>query len=379
MKNIDFRKLLLEEIVANLHNNYSDNIKTYTSKHYEKQSIGSSLRKLFNFLGLDFLKHSKYDYQNLAEIIETYNKFYDKYHEIYELFEDKFSRNLFLKIISYRILGYKKYKLPLNNREYWEKFEKLEREVNFNDCVDVGFLNWKLCRFDLINNNYKIKLYYLPVGLLNTFYLKQYVCPTQIDIKAKDGDVVIDAGGCWGDTALYFASEVGSFGKVYTFEFIQSNLSIMHRNFAQNPELKEWIEIVENPLWSESDQNLYYIDNGPASQVFFNETSDTKLQVSTISIDDFIDRRGIQKVDFIKMDIEGAELFALKGATKVIKKFKPKLAISIYHSIDDFVCIPEFIHALGLGYKFYLGHFTTHLEETVLYAMSSHYKDLSEN
>lgn len=68
------------------------------------------------------------------------------------------------------------------------------------------------------------------------------------------------------------------------------------------------------------------------------------------------------------MDIEGAEPFALKGAIETIKTFKPVLAIAIYHSIDDFIHIPKWIDSLNLGYKFYLGHYTIHSEETILFA-----------
>ena len=68
------------------------------------------------------------------------------------------------------------------------------------------------------------------------------------------------------------------------------------------------------------------------------------------------------------MDIEGSELNALRGAEKTIKKFRPKLAISLYHRQDDFITIPEYLNNLNVGYNFYLDHFTIHHEETVLFA-----------
>jgi hypothetical protein len=69
------------------------------------------------------------------------------------------------------------------------------------------------------------------------------------------------------------------------------------------------------------------------------------------------------------MDIEGAELSALKGGIETIKRFRPKLAISIYHSLDDFINIAAYLKALNLGYKFYLRHGTIFNEETVLLAV----------
>jgi hypothetical protein len=68
------------------------------------------------------------------------------------------------------------------------------------------------------------------------------------------------------------------------------------------------------------------------------------------------------------MDIEGAELEALKGSEGVLRQFKPKLAITVYHDFKDFWTIPQYLDSLGLGYRFYLRHFTIHAEETVLFA-----------
>jgi len=70
------------------------------------------------------------------------------------------------------------------------------------------------------------------------------------------------------------------------------------------------------------------------------------------------------------MDIEGSEPKALIGAEKTIRKFRPQLAISIYHDLGHFASMPSWIHTLNLGYKFYVGHFSIHAEETVLFARS---------
>ncbi len=69
------------------------------------------------------------------------------------------------------------------------------------------------------------------------------------------------------------------------------------------------------------------------------------------------------------MDIEGLELSALQGAKESIKKYKPNLAICIYHKNSDIVDIPKFIIDLNLGYKLYIRHYSMCTEETVLYAV----------
>ena len=79
-------------------------------------------------------------------------------------------------------------------------------------------------------------------------------------------------------------------------------------------------------------------------------------------------QEGLERVDFIKMDIEGSELEALKGAKNTIKRHKPRLAICIYHKIEDFYTIPKYIKELVPEYKLYVKHHTDREWETVLYA-----------
>jgi trehalose-6-phosphate synthase len=107
------------------------------------------------------------------------------------------------------------------------------------------------------------------------------------------------------------------------------------------------------------------------SSSHFNRTKNQTLNtclVKTVSIDDFVKKNNIA-VDFIKMDIEGSEIAALKGAKETIKKYKPKLAICIYHKLTDFYYIPKFIQSLNKHYKFYLEHHSKYLIETVLYCI----------
>ena len=74
-------------------------------------------------------------------------------------------------------------------------------------------------------------------------------------------------------------------------------------------------------------------------------------------------------VTFIKLDIEGAEIDALKGAKESIKKWKPRLAICIYHKPEDPIEIPLYIHGLVPEYRMYIRHYSTCKAETVLYCV----------
>ena len=69
------------------------------------------------------------------------------------------------------------------------------------------------------------------------------------------------------------------------------------------------------------------------------------------------------------MDIEGFELQALKGAKKILKEQLPVLAISIYHKREDIWELPNFIMSISDKYRFYMGHYSIGMTDTVLYAI----------
>lgn len=75
-----------------------------------------------------------------------------------------------------------------------------------------------------------------------------------------------------------------------------------------------------------------------------------------------------ETVGFIKMDIEGAELDALRGAANVIARDRPFLAISVYHKPGDVLALMQYIHEIVPDYQFWLRHYGALFYETVLYA-----------
>jgi FkbM family methyltransferase len=101
-------------------------------------------------------------------------------------------------------------------------------------------------------------------------------------------------------------------------------------------------------------------DVDPASFPFGME------QIAAESIDHLL---GGERVTFIKMDIEGVELSALKGAESTIRRQRPALAICIYHNVRDLWEIPLWIHGLGLDYRLYCAHHGLNGCESVCYAV----------
>lgn len=187
-------------------------------------------------------------------------------------------------------------------------------------------------------------------------------------VDALRGDVVLDIGGCWGDTALYFADRVGPTGKVYTFEFNPESLEVMRANFELNPDLAERIEIVERALWDSSGETLEFWAAGAQTTVVPEGAGHGALSTTTVTIDDFVRTQGIERVGFVKMDVEGAEPRVLRGARDVIARDAPRLAVAAYHRPDDLAQLPQAVTACGVDYEFFVDTASPLEDETVLFA-----------
>jgi FkbM family methyltransferase len=284
---------------------------------------------------------------------------------LYHRLADDASRSLLVDIIAYRIMGARAVRLPLSNPTYLKKRDELSKLGDESNQIDIGFMGWKLSLFDLSSIGYPIKLYMR--NPIVSFDVEQYAHEAS-DIRADDGDVVIEGGGCYGDTAAYFAHKVGPSGSVHVFEFVPSNLNILERNLDLNPTLKQRVTIARHPLWNESDMNVFVQDRGPASNVSMKERPGYEIKAQTVTIDDYVTRSGLDRIDFIKLDIEGAEENALFGAEHTIRTMHPKMAVCLYHSPKDFVRLPRLLDQYCPNYKFYIKHATMHAEETVLFA-----------
>ena len=92
------------------------------------------------------------------------------------------------------------------------------------------------------------------------------------------------------------------------------------------------------------------------------------MQGEVVTLDSFF---GSEKVDFIKMDIEGVELEAIEGAYQIIKQQSPTLAVCLYHKPEDIWEIPLRIKDIQPEYNIYIRHHTDLLNETVCYAVNN--------
>ncbi|HTA28609.1 MAG TPA: FkbM family methyltransferase, partial [Bacteroidia bacterium] len=353
-------------------NYYTDNLDYYsfgTKRPFKKAVINQLKRLFFNKPVLSIVLSNDFLYGKFfLGFLFKYTKYIEPLEYFYKTLETEESKELLLKLMAFRLLGYVKVKLPLSSPKFWEGIKEVEKLKNENDFVEVKSFPWKVYLHNIEKLGFPQKVYINSKGAYTTYVLQQYV--KKVDGKnlgPEKDDVALDLGGCYGDTSVFFSDLVGKGGKVYAFEFIPGNLNVFRKNLALNDLGKDSVEIVERPVWETSDKKIYYSDAGAASHVSFEKFEGYEGEALTITIDDFVEKYNIQKLDFIKTDIEGAEPYALRGAIKTLTRFKPKLAISIYHGMGDFTDIIRQVNELGLGYKFYLGHYTIYASETVLY------------
>lgn len=127
----------------------------------------------------------------------------------------------------------------------------------------------------------------------------------------------------------------------------------------------ENVEILECGAWSQ--KAILHFEEKEEESTANKIIEGGKIEVAVDKIDNIVS--GQDKVGFLKMDIEGSELNALKGAEEVIKRDKPILAICVYHKKEDLVTIPQYIKALYPSYKLYLRSHARWSRELVLYAL----------
>ena len=369
-----FLSAYISEIASNIYNDYEDNYDSYRFGQPIKEVHKTTPKTIFpGILSKKNFDHPNFLTRILVNAIGLIEPFLSRFDAIFTQLADNESRNIYIKVLAYRALGPQKVKLPLNTPNYWNGIKAIENLADFSNPILYPFsnFNWTLPMINLQQISVPVNLYATPKAVYTQFVLEQYKCVSgQTTIGVENGDTVIDAGACWGDTALYFAYHSGQDGRVFSYEFVPRNLEIFSKNLALNPQLSDRVSIVEHAAWNNSGQILHFGDNGPGTSVSSVSVNNNDA-IETLSIDDLVKVKKISRVDFIKMDIEGSELKALQGAIKTIKKHRPRLAICIYHQLIDFTEIPEFILSLDLGYRLYIRHYTIHAEETILFAKAT--------
>ena len=159
------------------------------------------------------------------------------------------------------------------------------------------------------------------------------------NIRIDAGDIVFDCGANMG----LFSIMCANFNcTCYAFEPMPANLKWLKEVVQLNPHIilaPYAINDVDGELWFENSETTSF-----NTKISENATPSNRIKVDSITLDSYVEKNNIKRVDFIKADIEGAERLLLKGATNILKEFAPKLSICKYHLPDD----PEVLRELIL-------------------------------
>lgn len=172
--------------------------------------------------------------------------------------------------------------------------------------------------------------------------------------KPGGADKIIDAGANQGFISLYFASLIDPNGIVWSFEPDSKNIDTINKNMALNPDKAPRIEIVDLLLWDKDEMVEFYEAGSVGSSAHYIPDNNNIVMKRATTLDNWVRENGILQIDFIKMDIEGAELEAIKGALETIKNFKPDFAIASYHIINGeptFIKLEKIFESIGYPYK----------------------------
>ena len=188
------------------------------------------------------------------------------------------------------------------------------------------------------------------------------------DLYAPDGlfefgsnEVYVDAGTFDGDTIRSFIERVhGRFDAIYGFEPDPVTFAKLKANFSYEPRLHP----IHAGLHSKAGI-LRFRDDASRGAIF---AADGEIEMPVTTIDDVI---GAQRVTYVKMNIEGAEIDALQGGRTAIRAWRPRLALSVYHRASDLWRIPQLVLELNSDYRLYLRQHDGGIIETVLYALPS--------
>jgi FkbM family methyltransferase len=167
------------------------------------------------------------------------------------------------------------------------------------------------------------------------------------EVKVEPKDIVLDCGANIGIFSIYAAKKTKM---VYAFEPSQDEAASLSENMKLNN--CNNIKIVSKAVF-DTAKNTKLILFGTTSHFIVNKDNEAEggINIETIPIDEFVREENLNRVDFIKMNIEGSEEKAFLGAKETLRKFKPKLAISVAHKFDDLYKLPLLIKRLNPDYK----------------------------
>ncbi len=174
-------------------------------------------------------------------------------------------------------------------------------------------------------------------------------------LKIHDKETYVDLGAYNGDTVEEFLKLTNrKFDKIFALEPDRRNYAkLRRRHYALGSGVFEHHNAA---AWNEDTVLTFYNKSGRNSALTDNRSEETKGRATSVEARSVDSVLGGKKATLIKYDVEGSEEQALLGSAETIKKYKPRLIVSLYHRTEDMIKLPLLINKLNPGYKMYLRH-----------------------
>jgi len=245
----------------------------------------------------------------------------------------------------------------------WNKTNRKLREMYFEYYLQrMNVINLQEeIRYEDKSRNIDLKIAKLSTDEMYMSMLisvwNDIIAPSIFDDYSLIIEGAYELGGAFlqpGDTVFDLGANIGIFScvaaakgcKVYAFEPTEEVCKRLEYNKYLNPNIEickyavgnenTLVKFYENPL-------IQNFDTGQNS-IFIHREGYVETEVEEVTLDTYVEENHIERVDFIKADIEGAERNMLQGAQGILRKFAPKLALCTYHLPDD----PEVMEKLIL-------------------------------
>ncbi len=277
--------------------------------------------------------------------------------------------------------------------DYWFHEKRSYKLVN-NHIDEINRVEDFLCD-DLSKKIWERYIFYMKNNLNWFFYADMaddcYEHYFSDNLFTWEKEEILVDGGCYdGADTIWFQWILIQNGcelkKVYAFEPDNYNFNKIIENVNAECDLrgeeqwscenevyhKDWFNLYKYGLYNHNSTERFNFSTqegqfgGAINKIKKEgETVKGKNAIETRCLDNIV---GEQKVTFIKFDLEGADYGAIWGAKETIKKNKPKLALCLYHEIEDLWRIPLLVKELVPEYKIYIRHHNNTRHEKILYA-----------
>ena len=248
----------------------------------------------------------------------------------------------------------------VNNFNYWNTLDSnsnnynliYEKAISLHDHLEdyiwlyqnLNDYRSKKLLYGILNNWYNYDFTTLKECYDNTFkhYFDLNLIPechnlNFVDLGAFTGDTITDYINIYGEKA---------YNKIYAYDITKNSIAKMKNNLAKYNNI-----IYKNVAISDKNEILYIKEsNIDASANTIDNNGSIEIKATTL------DNDIKEKIDIIKMDIEGYEQQAIKGCINHIKNDNPLLLISVYHNNEDLWKIPKMIYDINTNYNFYLNN-----------------------